>query len=220
MSMNNNKSTKALDFFRDNQNIILGIVGGIVLIVAVYFGYKNWIVGPKDKRAVDQMYQAQFMFDKDSFQLALTNPGVGGTGFIKIADNYSGTKSGNLAKYYAGICYLNLGNYDKAIQYLESYKEGSNLLAPMKYAALGDAYSEKNNDQKALDYYSKAAKLSKDESTGPYVYKKLAMFQEKMKKYAEAEKTYTHLRETYPRSAESTPAEAHIERLKLLSGAK
>ena len=65
--------------------------------------YKNWVVAPKNKKAIEQMYQAQYMFEKDSFNQALNNPGVGGTGFLKIITNYSGTESANLAKYYAGM---------------------------------------------------------------------------------------------------------------------
>jgi hypothetical protein len=52
------------------------------------------------------MMLAQQQFEKDSFQLALTNPGGGYSGFLDIIDSYSGTKTANLAKYYAGICYL------------------------------------------------------------------------------------------------------------------
>ena len=71
-----------------NKNLIIGILAAFVLLVGGYFIYKNFFVKPKNDLAVDQMFQAQFMFDKDSFQMALNNPGVGGSGFLKIIDNY------------------------------------------------------------------------------------------------------------------------------------
>ena len=50
---------------------------------------------------------AEIYFEKDSFNLAL-NGDLNSAGFIDIADDYSSTKTGKLANYYAGICYLNL----------------------------------------------------------------------------------------------------------------
>ncbi len=203
-----------MNFLIEKQNLLLGIVGAIVLIVVGYFAYNNWIVGPKNKRAVDHMYQAQFAFDQDSFQMALNNPGGGGTGFLKIIEKYSGTESANLAHYYAGVCYLNLGQFDNAIKYLEKYSAKDPLTGAMKYAALGDAYAEKKQDDKALDAYKKAVQTSQDNTTGPYVYKKLAMFQEHMGKWADCQKTWQDLLSKFPKSGEAITAELNIDRAK------
>jgi hypothetical protein len=50
------------------------------------------------------------------------NGSEGKSGFIKIADEYSGTDAGNLANYYAGMAYLNTGKYNEAIDYLNKFK--------------------------------------------------------------------------------------------------
>ena len=190
MSQHRSPQSEAVMFFRKNQNLILGILGGILLLIVGYMAYKNWVVAPKNRKATEQMFQAQFMFEKDSFNMALNNPGVGGTGFLKIINTYGGTESANLAKYYAGVSYLNLGQFDNAVKYLEDYKPGNDMLATMKHTALGDAYSEKGNDTRAMDNYEQAIKTATDDVTGPYAHKKLALFAEKMKKWSVAQNSY------------------------------
>ncbi|MBK9025030.1 MAG: tetratricopeptide repeat protein [Saprospiraceae bacterium] len=160
------------------------------------------------------------MFDKDSFQMALNNPGVGGSGFLKIIDNYGNTETGNLAKYYAGICYLNLNDYDKAIKYLEDYNPSGDVTPAMTYAGLGDAYSEKKNDDKALSNYQKAASSADNDVTGPYTLKKLGMFQEKMGKWSDAEKSYKKILDDYAQTPEAPAIEVFYERAKLKAAEK
>ena len=217
--MESNMNSKR-SFIDQNKNLVLGIIGALVVLIGGYFVYDNFFVKPKNTQAADQMFQAQFMFDKDSFQLALNNPGVGGSGFLKIIDNYGGTESGNLAKYYAGISYLNLGDYDKAIKYLEDYNPKGDITPAMTNAALGDAYSEKKNDDKALNYYEKAVSSADNEVTGPYTLKKLGMFQEKMGKFDAAEKSYKRILDDYGQTTEASAIEVFYERAKLKAAQK
>ncbi|HRN34792.1 MAG TPA: tetratricopeptide repeat protein [Saprospiraceae bacterium] len=207
-------------FVDQKKNLVIGILAGLAILIAGYFIYKAFFVAPKNKVAADQIYQAQIMFDKDSFQMALNNPGVGGTGFLKIIENYGGTETGNLARYYAGVCYLRLGDYDKAIKYMNEYKPAGEITPAMTYEVLADAYSEKKDDNKALSYYEKAAKSADNELTGPYTLKKLGMFQEKMGKYADAAKSYKKIMDVYGQTADANNIEAYYERAMLLANKK
>jgi len=94
-----------LDKYQDK--ILMG-VAALLIIVAGYFAYKYLMLAPKEKEAIAEMSQAEMQFEKDSFTLALDNPGEGYMGFLDIIDEYSGTKAANISKYYAGISYLNL----------------------------------------------------------------------------------------------------------------
>lgn len=73
----------------------------------------------------------------------MTNPGGGYSGFLDIIETYSGTKSANLAKYYAGICYLHLGQHDAAIEFLNDYNAKDEPTNITRLGTIGDAYSEK-----------------------------------------------------------------------------
>ena len=207
-----NKLNTLRTLIDEKKNIIIGILAGLALLVGGYFIYKAFFINPKNKTAADQMFQAQFMFDKDSFQLALNNPGLGGSGFLKIIENYGNTPTGNIAKYYAGISYLQLNDFDKAIKYLEDYKPAGEITPAMTYVALGDAYSEKKNDDKALSYYQKAANNADNDLTGPYTLKKLGGFQEKLGKYADAANSYKKIMDNYGQTSDASNIEAFYER--------
>jgi hypothetical protein len=117
------------------------IVGGWLL-------YKNLVLGPKNKEAHAAMWKAEQQFARDSFQLALNGTsdsgleGVGFQGFAALADEYSGSPAGSACSYYAGVCNLNIGNFDEAISFLDDVDADGAVLPALKYGLLGDAYSE------------------------------------------------------------------------------
>lgn len=185
-------------FWEKNQHLILYGIGGLALVVLAWWGYKTLIVEPQQKEAISSMWQAQVQFERDSFQLALENPGGGFDGFLSIADKYGSTSAGNLAKYYAGVCYLHMGDFDKAITYLEDFDADGNLLPIMKDGLLGDCYSEKKEFDKALEYYNKATKASDNETLAAYYLKKLGMLYEYQGNATAAQEAYERLRRDFP----------------------
>lgn len=179
-------------------NLIPYILGAVVLAVGGWWLYKSMIVAPKQKEAVSAMWHAQQQFDRDSFKLALENPGGGFDGFVSIADKFSGTPAGNSANYYAGICYLQMGDFDNAIKYLEDCSPEGELLPAMKYGALGDCYSEKEDYGKALGFYEKAADATKNDLLATYYLKKLGMLNEYQGNKEAAAKAYERIRRDFP----------------------
>ncbi len=204
---------QAQDFFEDNQKLIMGVLTALVLLVGGWFLYKNMFQAPREKEAIEQMFQAQVQFERDSFALALTNPGGAYGGFLDIADTYSGTNAGNLANYYAGICYLNLGKFDAAIEYLEDYSADGQITPVMKYGALGDAYSEKGDFSGALSYYDKAVNNSDNDLLSAYYLKKLGMLHEKQGDFAKAKAAYEKVKNEYPLSPYATDIDKYLIRV-------
>ena len=76
------------------------------------------LVRKKHKAA---LFKGQEYFEADAFEEALNGDSIGYVGFIKIADQYSGTDAANLAKAYAGLCYAHLGKFDEAVKALENF---------------------------------------------------------------------------------------------------
>ena len=179
-------------------NLLLYIVGAIGLAVGGWWLYKTMIVAPKQKEAVAAMWHAQQQFERDSFRLALENPGGGFDGFLTLADKFGGTPAGNSANYYAGICYLQLGDFDNAISFLEKFDGEGDLLPAMKYGALGDAYSEKGDYGKALDLYEKAANATNNSLLAGYYLKKLGLLNEYQGNKDAALKAYERLHRDFP----------------------
>src|SRR5690348_3883031 len=99
-------------FLKKYQKAILIAVGAVV-VVGGWYAYQSMVVEPQEEQAADAIYKAEANFAQDSLKAALN--GVGTTrGFLYIINNYGGTKSGNLSKYYAGVCYLRLGDFNNA----------------------------------------------------------------------------------------------------------
>ena len=119
---------KIISGLKKNQKAILIFVGVVAISVLGYLGFQQFIQEPKEKEAINEMFQAQMYYEqaltatsKDSlFNLSL-NGGNGKFGFLEIIENYSGTKAANLANYYAGVAYLNTRNYQQAISYLDEF---------------------------------------------------------------------------------------------------
>lgn len=170
--------SSAFGFFEKNQKTILIVAGALIALVGGYYAYQYLYKAPRQEKAVAQMYKAQEQFERDSFNLALTNPGGGASGFLDIIKKYSGSPAANLAYYYAGICYLNMGDYNNAVKYLDDFSPSGEITPIMKYGTLGDAYSELKKMDDAESAYEKAASYD-NEFLSPYYLKKLGMFYEK-----------------------------------------
>jgi len=204
---------QAQGFLDRYQNYILGGLIGIVLVVGGIFAYNNFYKKPRNQEAIEQMYQAQVQFERDSFANALTNPGGGYMGFLDIIDSYGGTKAGNLALYYTGISYLHLGQYEAAIDYLKDYNANGEITPIMKLGALGDAYAELEDFDNAMKYYKRAAKAEDNEILTPYYLKKIGMLYEKQGDLAEAKKYYEQIQKEYPESPDGQGIEKYIYRV-------
>ena len=200
------------EYFEKNQTLVLGVIAAITILVGGLLFYNIMIKGPNERNARTAMFRAEEQFARDSFALALENPGGGFDGFLDIIDNYGGTKTSNLANYYAGISYLNLGRYDAAIEYLEDFKPSGKITPIMKNGALGDAYSELGDFNKALSFYKKATS-TKNEFLTPYYLKKIGLLSEKLGDNNAALKAYIEIKENYFDSNEAGDIDKFIARV-------
>ncbi|VAW12730.1 hypothetical protein MNBD_BACTEROID01-1348 [hydrothermal vent metagenome] len=201
-------------FIEDNQTIISYVVGGIVLVVVAYLGFNKFYLEPKEKEAQSQMFVAEQYFEKDSFNLALNGDG-NYLGFLDIIDGYGITKSSNLAKYYCGISYLHLGQYEDAIDYLNEFKTDDLLLKPITEGALGDAYLELGDQDKALSQYKKAYTENENEFTSPIYMLKAAKLLENLDELEQALEIYKKIRTDFPESNEARNIEKYIARVQV-----
>ncbi len=206
--------TKTERFIEDNQNMITYVVGGIILVVILFLGFSKFYLQPKEDEALSQMFMAENYFEKDSFNLAINGDG-NYLGFLDIIDEYGITKSANRAKYYAGISYLHLGQYEDALDYLQEFKTDDLLLAPIVEGAQGDALLELGETDDALKQYKKAISASDNELTTPVYMMKAASLLETMDELEDALALYEELKEKYPTSTEGTNIDKFIARVKL-----
>lgn len=206
------ESVNKVEQFVENNKKSL-IIGGVVVVLLIcgFFAYKNLYLGKKQSEALAAMWPAQVQFSRDSFHIALYgNENV--TGFEDIVKEYGNTKAGNTANYYAGVCALNLGEFDAAIDYLKDFSTDDLMLEPLAAGLVGDAYSEKEEYSKAASQYEKAAKIANNESMSPYFLMKAGRAYEKIGKNSDAVKVYSKIKSDFDGSQESRDIEKYITR--------
>lgn len=202
------------DWVAKNQKVIIGLVAAAAIFTIGYLGYQRFVAAPQEDEAANEMFVAQQNFQKatdgvasDSLYKLSLNGSEGKFGFLKIADEYSGTDAGNLANYYAGIAYLNTGKYTEAIDYLSKFKSDDIVLGALAKGAIGDAYSQKNQPKEALENYVKAAESNKNDFTTPRFLLKAGKTALALGNKADALKYFTDIKDNF----EGTPEAASVD---------
>ncbi len=208
---------KTEQFIEKNQKLISIVVGAIIVIVLGYFGFKKFYVEPLETEAQSQMFMAEKYFELDSLNLALNGDG-NYLGFLDIIDDYGMTKASDLSHYYAGICYLKKGDFENAVDYLESFSADDNAVAPMAKGAIGDAYVEMSDLNKAKKYYLEAAEMVLNDFSTPAFLMRAGLTSEEMGEYQEAKNLYERIKKEYPVSSEGRTIDKHLGRVNTLMG--
>lgn len=198
-------------FIIDNQKTIIIVLSIMVVAVLAFFGVKKFYMEPREQEAQAAIYHAEQYFEKDNFATALNGDG-NYLGFLDVINEYGSTKTANLAKYYAGICFLNTGDYNQAIEYLKGFKGKDVLVSSLALGAIADAYMELDNMAEAVKYYEQAANKNKNTFTTPMYLLRAGMASEMMGNYQKAIDLYNVIKAEYPTSNEGFGIEKYIAR--------
>lgn len=208
-----NQPVNSGNFMQENAKSLAVIGGAILALILLYFGYQTFYLAPRAEKAANEMFRAEQYAASDS----LTDKAIKGDGsypgFETIADEYSNTKSANIANAYLGGLYLKKGEFQKAVDALGEYSStGSPVIDPLVLGMLGDGYSELKDYGKAITYYKKAADKSKNTFTTPLFLKKLGLVYEEQKEFKSAEAAYQKIKTEYPDSSEGSVIDSYIAR--------
>ncbi len=206
----NEAVAKAKDFWAKFSKPIIYAGSAVILLIGGWYGYKYFVVAPKQQKASEAIFPAEKLFgkmvqagsySKDSVNTIL-NGGADGeikvTGLLNVINNYSGTPAANLANYMAGACYLHIKEFDKAIKYLKEFDgNGASQIQSAAYRMLGDAYAEQKKNDEALSNYKKAVDVAsvKDEGTRFQALSRAALFCDATGKTADAVAFFKQIKE-------------------------
>lgn len=215
---------KVRGFWEDYNKPITYIGSAIIILFVAWMINKYMFKMPKEEKAdkivfVTQKYFTEFTTATDSAKLLLatrvlngdgTNPGA-----LKIINQYSGTSAANLCDYYAGACYLHLGQFAKSIKYLKDFDaNGATQIESRALGMLGDASAELNKSDDALNYYKKAAKVNdKDEFTSSEFLFRAALFAQTTGKAKEAIDLFKKIKTDYPLSQKASDVDRYLAKL-------
>jgi tetratricopeptide (TPR) repeat protein len=198
------------------KTIIIAIVAIILLVVAI-IGIRHAYFLPKEKEAQAAIFQGENYLGAQQWNLALNGDSLDYEGFLSIIDDYGFTKTGNLAKAYAGICYYHLGDLESALTYLKKYDGKDKIVASAVTQLIGNCYADQGQTEDAIKYFKKAASEGNSASLSPLYLKKAAVAYESLGNYKGALDVYNTIKKDYPESQEAAGIDKYIERAKLLS---
>ena len=192
----------------------------IIVIVAGAILVKNYVLEPRAEKASTILAKGQEYFNAEDFEKALNGDKAKFPGFVAVADEYSSTDAGNLAKLYAGLSYANLGKLKEAEAQLDGYSASDDaIVSPAAQAALGNVQASLNKLDDAVSSLKKAAKMadSKAESghnlsISPIFLLQAAQILEHQGKTEDALAIYKSIKSDYLGSAVSRDIDKYIER--------
>ena len=203
------KSEKFIETYK--KHIIIAVTAVILIAVAI-LGVRQYYLIPKDNEAQAAIFPGENYLAGQQWELALNGDGKGYIGFLGVIEDYGITKTANLAKAYAGICYYHLNNPEEALDYLKKYSVSDKVVAPVIQGLIGDCYIDLGEVAKSIKYFNKAASEASSDVLSPIYLKKAAIAYENISDYANALKTYQTIKNKYPTSQEAGDMEKYIER--------
>jgi len=196
-------------WIEDHQNLLFGIVAGIIVVVLGFIGIRKYVIEPHALDASNENAKAVNYFMQGDWEKALNGDDAECIGFLSIADEYAMYQEGELASLYAGICYYQLGQYEEAAEYLKKFSAGDVMIDPASHQMLGDAYVQMGELDKAVKAFDAAAK-SGNELIAPMSLKKAGLVYLEQDKKTEAKKCFEQIRDNFPQSMEAQDIEKYI----------
>lgn len=191
---------------KNSKPLFYGLVIVIVLILG-FLGYNKYVIEPQETAASNELSFPRKHFNEANTAAgsdidSLLQLGLDGVdnkfGLLDISTQYNGTKAANIANYYAGVSYLKMKEYQKAIEYLSKFNSDDELLGPTALGAIGDAFADIDQAEDALDYYEKAANKKDNEFTTPLFLFKAGRTAMDLGQFSKAEKMFAKIKENYP----------------------
>lgn len=201
---------KAQEWLDNNKKTIYTVVGVIVALALIILAFNKLVYQPKCEEAQEQTFPAEFNFQKGEYELALNGDG-NVLGFADIIDSY-GAKAGKAVYLYAGVCELNLGNFEDALSYLAKYNGKEPVMAARAKACEGDAYVGLGDYSSAVKCFESAASMGKNVFAAGYLLK-AGLAYEKLGDKASALAAYNKIPDLYPQSVEAYDIDKYIARV-------
>ena len=200
--------TKTEAFFEKNKKAIIIAVVVVIAIVVGAIMFNNYYLEPRANEASTELAKSQELFDQQQYDKALV-------GFQKVANEYGSTDAGNLAQLYIGLCQAQQGKWQEAVNALESFSgKDVQMISPAAEGALGNAYANLKQLDKAVEHLKKAAKMADNNSLSPTFLIQAGEILESQGKKDEALKLYQEVKEKYFNSMQYQTIDAYIERCK------
>ncbi|MGI9525884.1 MAG: tetratricopeptide repeat protein [Weeksellaceae bacterium] len=187
------------EHFLEKNAKLLGIIFGVLILGALgYFAYLKFVKEPNNINAQKEIVTADQMFNQDSMSLALNGSPGAYLGYNQIIEEYSGSDVANIAKFKSAIALYQTGQYQEALDRIESFNADEEVMKAMKSGVKGDALVQLGQKDKALEAYTSAVNASKLQVLQEVYTKKAATLAFDLKNYESGLKVINSYMEGYP----------------------
>lgn len=199
-------------FFENNGRKISYIFLVLLVLGGLIYGYRALVAQPRVEKAAEMIAEAQVRFNAETpdFELAL-NGDANGLGFLDVIEQYGSTPAGNLAKHYAGICYLKTGDLEQAAAYLAKFKPvkgvAGAIINAQNLGLQGDVAVAQGDYKQAVALFNKAAAAAENNLTTPLYLRKAGQAEQAAGNVEAAAAYYERIMTEYPASMEARDAE-------------
>jgi tetratricopeptide (TPR) repeat protein len=215
-------ANKAEEWLLKNQKILLIVLGVLVAGALAYMAYMRFVQEPAEEKAANELAYPKAYFDQaqknsvasDSLYTMALDGADGKYGLLEVAEKFSSTKAGNLAKYYAGIAYLKKKDYKNAISYLSDFSSDDMMLGSVAKGAIGDAFANLGQLDDAYTYYKQATEAKPNNYTTPFFLDKAAATALSLGKNKDAEEFYNRIKIDFSKSEQAKDIDGKINRAK------
>ncbi len=194
-----------LFFQKYTKQLLTGLLV-VVVLVGGFFAYEYLVKRPRAVKAAEMMFVAEQLYAAEDYAAALEGDGSN-AGFLDVVADYGSTRPGRLAAHYAGVCYMKLGQFDAASEYLAKYKSVKGapgaIINAQNLGLRGDISVERGDYQQAEMLYARAAKAADNVLSTPYYLRKLAFVYAELGRTQEAINVCERIKSEYASSLEA-----------------
>lgn len=206
--------TRFLNYFEENRGVVFGILGGLALLILIGFGY-GFFKDQKESQAQQALARAVRLYEANDYRGAIDGTDDI-TGLLEVADDFGGTKAGNLARFYAADAYFQLGENEQALTFFQRFDHSEDALGAGAYAGEAAIYENMGKHAEAADRYQKAALIFENEFTSARYLESAGRNYEAAGDFSEAQRAYELIKERFPESTQAQNVEMFMARVQVL----
>ena len=200
-------------YIENNKKKLTAIVCAVIVIIAAILLLNTYYLAPRQQKSLEALVPGEKLFQAGDYQKALDGDSYEYDGFDAIIKHFGCTKGANLAKAYAGLSHVQLGQYEEAIPYLKAFKGKDHMIAPSVLGALGNCYSQQGDHAKAAATLMKAAAKADNNVLSAGYLIQAGQLYESLGKKAGALAAYKLVKSKYYQSTQAADIDKYIERL-------
>ena len=153
-------------YYENKKYVSYALTGLLIVVIGVVIFINNRRAN--NEKAAAELGKVFSIYDAgvtnpQQYKLAIDGqPERGIMGLKTIVDNYGGSQSGELAKFYLANAYYQLGQFDDALKNFDSFSSSSDILKASSLAGMGGCHEAKGEYAKAASEYEKASGTTSD----------------------------------------------------------